>query len=292
MKETHLNLTSSSAIIGGFFSCLLVLWFSVSIALTQMGALEGSSYLLAGVPTAPYSYIFAFLYGLIPLAGGIMGLSKARKWGMFGSLMGKALFFLSVGLITWGIGEAIWSYYNFFLDQEIPYPSLADASFMLSWPLWAIGTFYLSHATGLKYALKQRSGRFLAFAIPIFAAAVTYYLLVVVARGGSFEFEGGAAKVFFDLGYPIGDAVILALALLVYGLSFRYLGGRFKWPVLLLLFGFVLNYIADFGFSYTTTVGTFYNGNWVDLIFATAMFFLSFAVNSFDIADGTSATLK
>lgn len=289
MKENYLRSTGSSLFIAGFFVCLLLMWFSGSLTTSPYDLPDGVPLFIGGVPTAPYSFIFAFLYGLIPLYGGIIGLQKSRKWGMFGSKMGKAVFFLSLGLFTWGFGELIWSYYNFFLNQDIPYPSLADASFILSWPLWGIGTFYLSHATGVKYGLKKISGRFQLVILPIIAAAISYYLLVVVARGGSFTFEGGFAKVFFDLAYPIGDVVILTMAFLVYGLSFQYLGGRFKFPVLVLLSGFVVNYMADFGFSYTTTTGSFYNGSWVDLLFATAVFLLSFAINSFDVPDSPSA---
>jgi len=183
------------------------------------------------------------------------------------------------------LGEMIWSYYNFFLNQEIPYPSWSDVGFIFAYPLWAIGTFYLSQATGVKYGLKNIAGRLLLITIPIFALLISYYLLVVIARQGVFAFEGGVLKIFFDLAYPIGDVIILTFAALVYGLSLNYLGGRFKIPVLITLLGFVANYIADFGFSYTTTVGTFYNGNWVDLMFATALFVMGFGLLNLDIND-------
>lgn len=239
----------------------------------------------SGIKDSPTNLAFAFAYGLIPLFGGFFGLLKAKKWGLFKSAMGKALFFLSVGLLTWSFGEIIWSYYNFVLQIEIPYPSWADASFIVSWPLWTIGVYYLSFATGAKFGLKNKSGQLLVFFIPIIAIMLSYYLLVTVARQGSFTLEGGLLKVFFDLAYPVWDVIILTLALLIYGLSFKYLGGRFRWPVLIVFLGFVINYIADFGFSYTTTIETFYNGSWVDFLFALAMFTLSFGVNSFDIKE-------
>jgi hypothetical protein len=105
---------------------------------------------------------------------------------------------------------------------------------------------------------------------------------VFVARGGIFDISGDWIKIFFDIAYPLFDVIVLAIGGLVFGLSFKYLGGRYKWPVLITLFGFVINYFADFGFSYTTTVGSFYNGSWVDLLFTSAMFVISFGVNSFD----------
>lgn len=241
---------------------------------------------LSGTKDTSLNLAFAFAYGLMPIFGGLFGIWEAKEWGMFKSAMGKALFFLSAGLITWGVGEMIWSYYNFILQVEIPYPSWADASFIVSWPLWSIGVVFMSFATGARYGLKSIGGRLQLIAIPLLAAALSYYLLVVVARQGSFELNGGMLKIFFDLAYPIWDVVILTIALLIYGLSFKLLGGIYQWPVLITLFGFIVNYFADFGFSYTTTVGTFYNGNWVDLLFATAMFVLSFGVSSFYLKKG------
>ena len=115
------------------------------------------------------------------------------------------------------------------------------------------------------------------------AILASYYLLIVIARGGSLDFsDSGALKIFFDLAYPIGDIVILTLATLVYGLSFKYFGGQFKFGIYILLLGFILNYFADFAFSYTTTVETFYPGGAADLLFTMAMIALSYGTNYLD----------
>ena len=260
-----MRITKASACICVFYIVLLVWWLTIQFS---------------KITSTDFNLAFAFAYGLIPLFGGFVGFHQARKWGLFKSTMGKALFFLSVGLLTWGLGEMIWSYYNLVLRVEVPYPSWADASFIVSWPLWAVGVYYLSFATGARFGLRSAMGRLQLIAIPLVAAVASYYLLVIVARQGSFEIAGGLLKIFFDIAYPLLDVLILTLALLIYGLSFKYLGGRYKWPVLIVLLGFVVNYFADFGFSYTTTVRTFYNGNWVDLLFTSAMFLLSFGISS------------
>lgn len=276
-----MKFTTASLFLTGFYVSLMLLWLTVSFL--GLYRTQDPQSFMTGIQDAPYNYFFAFAYGLIPIIGGVLGFTSAQRWGLFKSSMGKALFFLSMGLITWGYGELIWSYYNFFLNQEIPYPSWADASFIISWPLWSIGVLYLGKATGIKYGLRNKAGQLLLLLIPLLGLAVSYYLLITVARQGSFHLEGGMLKIFFDLAYPIWDVVILTLAFLVYGLSFKYLGGQFKWPVLLTLLGFVINYLADFAFSYTTTVGTFSNGNWVDVLFASAMFVLSFGVTNLDM---------
>lgn len=265
-----MKITLKTSFLTGFFIALVIWWFTIQFS---------------GIKDAPFNLAFAFAYGLIPIIGGVFGLMESQKWGLLASKMGKALFFISLGLVTWGMGEMIWSYYNFILQVEVPYPSLADASFIVSWPLWTIGVLFMSFATGAKFGLKNAGGKILLFLIPITAIALSYYLLIVVARNGSFEIAGGLLKIFFDLAYPIWDVVILTAALLVYGLSLDFLGGRFKWPVIITLLGFGVNYFADFGFSYTTTVETFYNGSWVDLLFMSAMFVLSYGVNSFALKE-------
>ena len=95
--------------------------------------------------------LYSNTYGIIPLLGGLYGLFLAQHWGGMESKVGKAIIFLSLGLITWGIGMVIWLYYNIVLDVSVPYPSLADAAFILSWPLWGIGAAFLSIATGAKF---------------------------------------------------------------------------------------------------------------------------------------------
>src|ERR1700722_3328613 len=66
------------------------------------------------------NYWYSFLFGLIPLLGGIAGMIRANIWGGLRSSLGKAVFFVSLGLVLWGFGETIWSYYNFF--KHVPAP--------------------------------------------------------------------------------------------------------------------------------------------------------------------------
>lgn len=224
------------------------------------------------------NYAFGLVFGLIPLVGGVVGLHNARQWGGMRSVMGRATAYLSLGLMSWSIGGLIWAYYNFFGAVEVPYPSLADLAYIVSWPLWAVGAIELSHATGARFSLRERGGKLMLLAIPFMVIAASYYLLVVVARGGEITAGGGALKSFFDLAYPMGDVVILSFALVIFGLSFKYLGGRYKTPIFILLAGFVVNYFADFAFSWTTLQGTFFVASWVDLLFMTAMTALSMGV--------------
>lgn len=218
--------------------------------------------------------------GFIPVVGGAAGLFVARRWGFFKSAVGRAVIYLSLGLIAWGLGTYIYSgIYNLVLQVEVPYPSFADIGYILALPLWAAGIIQISHAMGAKYGLRSSRGKVLLLAIPVLMVVVSYYLLVVVARAGSVMADDTAIlKVILDLAYPTGDVVILTLATLIYSLSYDYFGGIFKKAIYLILSGFVLMYFADFSFSYTTTLGTWFPGDWNDLLFATAMLSLSCGV--------------
>lgn len=243
---------------------VILWWFSIS---------------LRGIQGTTENYMFSFAYSIMPLGWGIMGFLNAKKWGGFKSYVGRATMFLSGGLFAWGIGNLIFGYYNLVLQIPVPYPSLADLGFVLIYPLSAIGVFFLFKVTGASFGLRGQFGKLSLFCIPVFLIFLSYYLLFIVARGGYLDTSGGLLKLILDIAYPIGDVIVITLAAIVYGLSLKYLGGIFKKPIILILFGFVFTYIADFLFSYTTTVGTYFVGKWVDIFYPTAFLFIGLGLS-------------
>jgi len=226
--------------------------------------------------------LYSFSLNTLAFVGGIFGVVVSRRWGGAKSALGRGILFMALGLISWGaIGGYIWSFYNFVLHQEMPYPSLADVGFITAIPLWAIGMFNLAKATGVKYGLRNIKGKTFLLVAPVLAFAASYYFLVSVARDGVVTDGGSALKIFFDFAYPLGDVIIITTALLIYGLTLKLLGGIYKWPVNITLLGFAVMFFADMAFSYSTTVETYYNGNYADLLFATALFLISFGLASF-----------
>lgn len=257
---------------------VLVLNYVLATVVTCVLFYLGATSLLAN---SLYGVLFL---GFIPVLGGINGLFIAQRWGFFKSAVGRTVIYLSLGLIAWGLGTYIYSgIYNLILQIEVPYPSFADIGYVLALPLWAMGIIQLSRATGAKYGLQSSRGKIALLVVPFLVIVASYYLLIIIARTGSFT-SGDTAilKIILDLTYPLGDVVILTLATLIYGLSYSYFGGIFKKAIYLILTGFVLMYFADFAFSYTTTLGTWSPGDWNDLLFATAMLSLSCGIAMFD----------
>jgi hypothetical protein len=169
----------------------------------------------------------------------------------------------------WGLGQSGWAYYTIaYPGQEVVYNKLVDVLYFSSIPLWMYGIWCLSKATGAKYGLKSMLSKMIVIVTSIIIMGISCYFLIIVARGGSAYFEDQTIwNGFFDLAYAFGDAINLILAVVIFGLSWKYLGGRFKLPIIAILSAFGLIYLADFWFSYADGKGQYYNGHPCDLLY-------------------------
>lgn len=232
--------------------------------------------------TSTYNFLYSFLFGLIPLIGGIFGIIKSKDWGRFQSDVGKGLFFVSLGLFAWGMGAMVWSYYNFFLAVPAPYPSLADLGFGPSIILYGIGAIYLSRYSGASYGIQNKYLKIFSVIAPIFILFISYYILVVIARDGVLiGVSELSVKTVLDVLYPFGDFLALSLAVVLSGLSVKYMSGKYVAEVIAVYLGLAVMFIGDTIFSYTTTIGTFYNGNFGDLVLTLGLFLLTYGALGF-----------
>jgi hypothetical protein len=259
-----------------FFGLLVVFWAGLYLSHTNSG---------------DFNYWFSFLFGLIPLFGGLIGMARSVIWGGLKSTMGKAIFFISLGLFLWGFGESIWSYYNFFKGVPAPYPSLADLGFAPSIFFWIIGAYYLAKTSGALFSLRKNTwAKVLAVGIPLILLIPSYYIQVHIARGGTIVPQGETSlKTVLDIAYPFGDFLALIFAALVFTLSYKYAGGFYRRAVVAVLLGLFMMYCGDSIFSYTTTKGTYYNADWGDLLLALGQFLMTYGILSFATKPGTAS---
>ena len=232
-----------------------------------------------------FQYILKpFLIGMtiLPILGAILGFQKAKIWGSWHSAIGKSLNTLSLGLLSWGMGMVVWNYYLFFSNVEVPYPSLGDLFYIMIWLLCTYSMVQMSRATGARFGFKKTSGKLLAFLFAVLAVVVSYYFLFVIARQGSIDLSGGIPSFLLAILYPLGDVAILLSTVLIFVLSYKFLGGKYRVPILVLLVGFILNYIGDVIFVFTTTTGAYFNGHISDLIYVLMIFVLSLGISMMD----------
>lgn len=251
----------------GLLVLFAVLWFALLFTHTTSGF---------------YNYLFSFFMAVIPLYGGVICMVSAKRWHGWKSFVGKGIFFLGLGLLFWGAGELVWSYYNFFAGVAAPYPSLADFGFAPSEFFYCAGAIYLLRAAGADAGLSKRYAKPIMAGIIAVMAVLSYYVLVVVARGGVLVTHGDPLlKSILDVAYPLGDFISLTASVVISGLSFQYLTKEYRAGVVALLFGLVMMFAADSIFSYTTTKGTYFNGDFGDLVFTVGTFLLAFGVLAF-----------
>lgn len=266
IRMSRLNAYQKSCI--SFFIFILIFWGFLFTANDSSGTLN---------------YIFAFLYALMPFIGGIAAIRGYQEWGGLSTILGKAILFLGLGLFMWGFGKIAWVYYA-------AIPGIQDASlpnwfFAPSVFLYTIGTIYLSLTTGIRLSLKFTSGRIFAIITPLVVFVLAYYVLFSLPHNGTvsvIENKDAILDTIFNVAYPIGDAVSLAVAAVVAGLSFRYLGGLYKTEIVFILAGLAGMFAADSYFAYSTLSGTTSIGGTGDLIYAFALFLLTCGLLGFN----------
>lgn len=229
-----------------------------------------------------FNYFFSFAMSLLPFLGGIFAIVSIKDSKENKGFIHKGILFGGIGLFLWGCGEIIWSYYNFVQGVAAPYPSFADLGFAPSVFFYCIGTIYLARAAGADFGLQRKYAKFFIVFASLVMFAFSYYVLIVIARQGVLVTPGDPLlKSIFDLAYPIGDFVSLTAAVVLSGLSFSFIAKEYRLAIISVLGGLAIMFVADSVFSYTTSIGNYYNGNFGDLIFTIGLFLLSFGFFGF-----------
>ena len=158
---------------------------------------------------------------------------------------GWALMAASAG--AWCVGELVWSLYEVVLGVASPFPSVADAGFLLAVPLAIAGVLFFWTAPR---GTAQR-WRLWLDAVTI-ALALTFTAWSLGLKQIEL-FSGSVTERLILLAYPIGDILVATILILAIRRATRFERGR----MLLLLGGLAANAIADSAFAYMTATGLY-----------------------------------
>lgn len=221
---------------------------------------------------------FLLVYPILTIIGGIYGLIFGKKWGGFRSTFGSAVSIFSLGLLSQTLGQYLYNYYQVLLHIDIPYPSIGDLFYFLSVLLYILGAIQLAKVSGFKLTLNTVQGKIKALIIPLVVLLASYLILL---QGYEADWSNKII-VFLDFGYPIGQAVYLSVALLAFLISKDILGGLMRKPIMLLIAALMVQFFADFFFSYQVSreVATYYPAGVTDYIFAFSYFLMTVALFS------------
>ncbi|MCX6757631.1 MAG: hypothetical protein NTZ44_01990 [Candidatus Nomurabacteria bacterium] len=218
--------------------------------------------------------IWGSAYQVLAIFGGIFGLFVSKKWSGRKSLLGRAILYFSIGLLLQSFGQSVSSYYNFFQNQAIPYPSFGDIGFFGSIFAYIAGAYTLMKATSFASSVKSIKGKSVAIILPLIILVASYFFFL---QGYEFDWSN-KLKIFLDFGYPFGQAIYVSVAILALFFSRNSLGGFLRKPIIFIIIALVFQYISDFTFLYQANAGTWYVGGMNDFLYAISYFLMALAL--------------
>ena len=120
-------------------------------------------------------------------------------WALFGS-----------AAASWAIGETLWTWFEVIRGIPAPFPSAADAAFLLSVPLTIAGLLcFYAPPLGITSRLRTVLDALIIAASTLLVSWLT--VLESVFRGAG----GGLLARSISLAYPVGDVITLSVLLVV-----------------------------------------------------------------------------
>ena len=182
------------------------------------------------------------------VAAGIAALSLALAAGRSAGRLRVAWSLLAAGAASWTVGEAIWSWYEVFQGISVPFPSAADAGFLLEIPLGIAGGLAFTSAPR---RLATRGEAVLAGTIV--ALSLLFVAWALGLRSVYDQSQQPVPATLIGLAYPLGDIVTITVLIIALRRATRPQLGR----MLLLIFGLASIAVADSAFTYLTANGSY-----------------------------------
>ena len=192
------------------------------------------------------------LAGAALLAAGASGRAAMRAVGR----TKIAWLLMAVALLWWFAGEAIWSFYELALGRDAPFPSPADVAYLGAIPLAAAALLFFPSAPS--HAASRWRTVLDAVLVTVSALLISWTTVLRALFDDSGE---GLVERAIVLAYPLGDAVIVALVVLV---MLRRHSRRWV-PFALLGGGLVSLAVADTGYLYLELQAAYRSGHPIDV---------------------------
>ena len=164
---------------------------------------------------------------------------------------------LGMGIISWVLGQMLFTYYEWVLRQPPPLPSLADAGYLSVYPFFLLGILLLP-ARPVPVASRTRIALDGLMAMTTAVTFSWYFVLGPVMQQGT---ETTLAKVV-STAYPLADIVLIACLVI---LASRPEEHTLKPAIRLLALGLTLIVLADSNFAYWSLHDAYATGTLPDV---------------------------
>jgi diguanylate cyclase len=191
----------------------------------------------------PASFLTETLYLLPIFLSAAAGFFAARTYGLK-SHNGKALLLIALGLASWATGELLWYIFKNFMEID-PFPSAADALFLLAYPLLLSGILYGTRLAQAKWSQMDKKAATAGIAaVVILTAAVSYWGIYKSYDPQTSLFENEIA-----ISYGVADLILIGALIFSLGTARAFKGGRFGIFWTLITVGFFFNLAANILFA-------------------------------------------
>lgn len=198
-----------------------------------------------------------YLCWLVPALAGVLCVARARTARLSetsGPWLGWAL--LGTSCMSWAAGGLAWTVYEVHLGREVPFPSLADAGYLVAVPFAVSGVTLLAGGRGgLRVRLRDVADGAVAGTALLFVSWAT--VLGPVFRDG----EGSLLARSIGLAYPVGDVVVATAALMAVARA----RGAYRYVLTLIGLGLGSVAVSDTSFAWFTAQGEYVTGNLFDV---------------------------
>lgn len=179
------------------------------------------------------------------VGAGVLLLSKIRATGT----EGRAHALLVAALSLWLAAELLWTYYELGLGIETPFPSAADALWLVGYGpfiYYVLRTYRLASSKMLEHKLIS-----LFLTTIITSVIIAVFLFPIIDN--VFSAGGHWAELLVGISYPVLDGVLLAISILTIA-SLRPGQQQYYFlPSVLIMVAMLAFVIADTGFGYGAT---------------------------------------
>ena len=210
----------------------------------------------------------------VALAAGVQALARGRREV---GQTARAWRLLGLSCLSWGCGQAAWTWYESVLGREVPFPSIADIGYLTFVPLAAAALLAFPSVP------RRLSSRIRTVLDGLLIACALLFMSWMVVLGPLFDAGGDPFTLTIGLAYPLGDVVIITILLFASShRSQRTSSSRASRP--LLFAGLLAFAVADSGFVYLTNSGSYSSGSLIDIgwFCAFAAIFLAGTVRAVD----------
>lgn len=155
-------------------------------------------------------------------------------------------FWSSIGLTFWFAAEVIWVYNRQIVGNDLPYPSVADAAWIIGYGFFALHLYRIMRNLGKSYPIEKSLVVLVSFAVSL---SLAYILNLTFGVADILGFRDDTLSPIVSLSYPLLDGILLVPSIVILWSLRKGDPTAFNW--MLLSLAFILLTIGDVGFGYS-----------------------------------------